>query len=74
MRGSGGVGVLVKSSICQNMLIGVVDVTLEDIMWVKFQHWNSGCVVYVAVCYVPPIGSSQDVDVAEHLILLEEQI
>ena len=29
--------------------------------------------VFVAVCYVPPVGLSRDVDVAEHLLLLEEQ-
>ena len=29
--------------------------------------------VFVAVCYVPPVGLSRDVDVAERLLLLEEQ-
>ena len=51
----------------------IVDVSLEDVMWVKFQHQKSGCVVFVAVCYVPPVGLSQDVDVAECLLVLEEQ-
>lgn len=58
MRGSGGVGVLVKSSICQNWLIEIVDATVEDVMWVKFQHQKSGCVAFVAVCYVSPVGLS----------------
>ena len=73
VRGSGGVGIMVKSSICQNWQIEIVDVTLEDVLWVKFQHQKSGCVAYVAVRYVPPVGSSGDVDVAEHFLLLEEQ-
>ena len=73
MRGSSGVGILVKISICQNWQIEVVDVTLEDVLWVKFQHQKSGHVFFVAVCYVPPVGLSQDVDVAERLLLLEEQ-
>ena len=42
-------------------------------MWVKFQHQKSGCVVIIAVCYVPPVGLSRDVDGAEHLLVLEEQ-
>ena len=29
---------------------------------------------FVAVCYVPPVSSSRDVDVAERFLLLEEQI
>ena len=28
---------------------------------------------FVAVCYVPPISSSRDIDVAERLLVLEEQ-
>ena len=31
------------------------------------------CFFFVAVCYVPPVGSSREVDVAEHLLFLEEQ-
>ena len=58
VRGSGGVGILVKSSICQNWQIEVADVTVKDVLWVKFQHQKSGRVVFVAVCYVPPVGSS----------------
>ena len=60
VRGSGGVRVLVKSSMCQNWLIEILDVALEDviIIWVKFQHKKSCCVFFVAVCHVPPIGSS----------------
>ena len=54
--------------------VEIVDVTLEDVMWVKFQHQKSGCVFFVAVCYIPPVGSSRDVDVAERFLLLEEQI
>ena len=73
VRGSGGVGVMVKNSFCENWLIEIVDVTLEDVIWVKFQHEESDCVVFVAVCYIPPVGSSRDVDVAERLLLLEEQ-
>ena len=73
VRGSGGVGILVKSSFCQNWQIEVVDVTVEDVLWVKFQHQKCGRVFFVAVCYVPPVGSSRDVDVSERLLLLEEQ-
>ena len=59
--------------ICQNWQIEIVDVTLEAALWVKFQHQKSGHVFFGAVCYVPPVGSSREVDVAEHLLFLEEQ-
>ena len=29
---------------------------------------------FVAVCYVPPFSSSRDIDVAERLLVLEEQM
>ena len=39
----------------------------------KLMQQKSGHVFFVAVCYVPPVGSSQDLDVAEWFLLLQEQ-
>ena len=64
-------GILVKSFICQNWQTEIVDFTLEDVMWVTFQQQKGGHVFSVAVCYVPPVGSSRDF--AEQFLLLQEQ-
>ena len=40
----------------------------------EVQHQKSGCVVFVAVCYVPPVGLSRDVGVDDCLLLLKEDM
>jgi len=66
VRGSGGVGILVKefhlskladSDYIGGRHVGEVSASVE---------WSCN---FVAVCYVPPVGSSRDVDVAERLLL-----
>ena len=58
MRGSGGVGVLVKESILCDWLVDVVDRQLEDVMWVRLEHRETSHAVFIEVCYFPPAGSS----------------
>ena len=41
VRGSGGVGVLVKSSWCKWWSVVIVDVEVEDVLWVKFENKES---------------------------------
>ena len=41
VRGSGGVGLLVRSSWCQFWTVTVVEVGMEDVMWVRFEHKES---------------------------------
>jgi hypothetical protein len=43
-------------------------------MWGKFKHKQSSLVVFVAVCYSPPTGSSWDMDVEELFLLLGNHV
>ena len=72
--GSGSVGLLVRSPWCQFWTVTVVEVGMEDVMWVRFEHKESCQVFLVAVCYFPPVGSSRDVDIEECFQILSEQI
>ena len=54
MRGSRGVGVLVKNVILQDWSVKVINVQLEDVMWVKLEHKETSHAVFIAVCYFPP--------------------
>lgn len=62
--GSGGVGVLVKESLCNDFNISIVDSAKEGILWVNFEPTaTSGARFYVCVCYLPPEGSTRNVNV-----------
>ena len=73
MRGSGGVGLLIKHTMCQSWSVEVVNVEIEDVMWSKFENHQMNEVHLVAVCYIPPAGSSRDVDTEERFLMLSEQ-
>ena len=74
VRGSGGVGMLVKSSWCQVWLGEIISVEAENIMWVKFVNKQTMEVFFVAICYIPLVGSSRDVDAEERLQVLSDQV
>ena len=74
VRGSGGVGLLIKHTMCQSWSVEVVNVEIEDVMWVKFENHEVNEVFFIAVCYIPPAGSSRDVDTEERFLMLSEQI
>ena len=74
VSGSGGVGVLVKNVILQDWSKMVVDVQLENVMWVKLVHKVTSHAIFIAVCYFPPASSSRDVDIEERFHVLGEQV
>ena len=74
VRGSGGVGVLVKNVILQDWSVKVIDMKLEDVMWVKLEHKETSHAVFIAVCYFPPASSSRDIDIEERFHVLGEQV
>ena len=74
VRGSGGVGLLIKHTMCQSWSEEVVNVEIEDVMWVKFENHQINEVFFVVVCYIPLAGSSRDVDTEERFLMLSEQI
>ena len=74
VRGSGRVGVLVKESVLLDWSVKVVDVQLEDVMWVKLEQKETSQVVFIGVCYFPPAGSSREIDIEERFHVLSEQV
>ena len=59
VRGSGGVGMLVKDNVYNKFKVNVVDTSYEGILWVKFEHReNPQVTLLVCVCYLPPSRSS----------------
>ena len=60
VRGSGGVGMLVKHNVYNKFKVNVVDTSYEGILWVKFEHReNPPVTLLVCVCYLPPSRSSR---------------
>ena len=74
VRGSGGVGLLVKKLILRDWSVEVVDMRLEDVMWVKLERKETSQAIFVAVCYFPPAGSSRYIDIEERFHVLTEQV
>ena len=74
VRGSGGVGLLVKHTMYRSWSVEVVNIEIEDVMWVKFAKQEVNEVFFVAVCYISLAGSSRDVDTEERFLMLSEQI
>ena len=54
-RGSGGVAVLVKNTLCNYYKIEVLDDSQEGILWLKFV--NDKETFCVCTCYLPPENS-----------------
>ena len=60
VRGSGGVGLLVKERLYDKFNINVWDSSYEGILWVRFeQQENSQVIFLICVCYLPPSSSSR---------------
>ena len=72
--GSGGVCLFVKQSVMLNYNVSILDKSVEDILWVKFEHKLSLQCINVCVCYLSPDGSSHIVDPHEYVDKLLSQI
>jgi len=60
LRGSGGVGFLIKNSILINYIIKVVDDSVEDILWLEIKCKNDPTnYLHVCSCYLPPENSTR---------------
>ena len=60
MRGSGGVGFLIKLRILEQYDVSTLDCNTDDILWIKLidkQDNENG--LYLCSCYLPPSGSSR---------------
>ena len=75
VRGSGGVGILIKDSLFNKYSIDIVDKNYEDIIWVSCtQTKDPDQVLYICVCYLPPASSSRGDKSHEFFDILKQQI
>ena len=73
VRGSGGVGLLVREEVLEKWAVEVIDADIEDILWVKLSQGNEDTLI-LAACYIPPESSSRGQGAEETLQLLSEQV
>ena len=75
VRGSGGVGVLEKEDLLKHCTVQVLDVSVEDILWLQFR-WGrrSRYLSYIAVCYIPSELSSRAAGSVDTLQALAEEV
>ena len=74
VRGSGGVGVLMREPLLRFWSCELLDSDVEDILWVKLSNVASSTDVVLAVCYIPPISSGREVCLEERWQCLSEQV
>ena len=72
--GSGGVCVLIKLYILEQFTVKIPDNDIEDILWVKLVHKTTSEQFCICVCYLPPEGSSRNVDLRGFFDTLLSQI
>ena len=74
VRGSGGVGILVREEVLKHCSVGILDTSVEDILWVQFSWGNEEQTLILAVCYIPPESSSHGKGDEETLQVLAENV
>ena len=65
MKGSGGVGFLIRNTIMEHYNVMVEDDTKEGILWLKFISNLNKAELHTCVCYLLPTESSRNVDASE---------
>ena len=60
VRGSGGVGLLIKEEVLESYTIEIFESDVEDILWVRIRQVEEeeDEALVLAVCYIPPELSS----------------
>ena len=57
VRGSGGVGILIRNDLLTQFKVAIVDISMEGLLGISLTHRTSGVSVAVFVCYLPPTTS-----------------
>ena len=72
---SGGVGLLIKSELMRKFEVVILDKSHEDILWVNLvcKEDESKCFP-MCVCYLPPEGSSSNIDPNDFFNTLLHQV
>jgi len=73
-KASGGVGLLVKSKLCDLFDIHIVDKSFDGILCLKFCHKITGSDFIVFTCYLPPENSNRGRDAQSFYAHLLTQI
>ena len=73
-RGSGGVGILIRTSILEDFDVAVISNKFEGILWVQLIHRLDKRSIGICACYLPPIGSSRGDQSAEFFDSLKSLI
>ena len=60
VRGSGGVGLLIREEVLEGYAAEILESDIEDIMWVRMRQVDEDEeeALVLAVCYIPPESSS----------------
>ena len=76
VRGSGGVGLLIKEEVLERYTIEILESDVEDILWVRIRQVEEeeDEALVLAVCYIPPKSSSRGVSAEDVLQSLAEQV
>ena len=74
VRGSSGVGVLIREEVLKEYAVEVLDPDVEGVLWVRMSKEQEEESLVLAVCYIPPESSSREVGVEEVLQSLGEQV
>ena len=61
-RWSGGVGFLISDEITEDYNVSILNQTEEGILWLRFDKKDNSIYFCVCVCYLPPEGSSSQVN------------
>ena len=68
--GSGGVGFLIRDNFADLYNISVLDKTVDGMMWLKAVSRILSFTLIICVCYLPPDGSSRNVNAEEFMDVL----
>ena len=74
VRGSGGVGVLIREEVLKHYQVEILEAEIEDMLWVKLNQGEEKEGLVLAVCYVPPESSSRGRSSEEYFQILAEQV
>ena len=59
LRGSGGVGILIKEPVCNQYDVAIISDKFEGILWLQLISRQNRKRIGICVCYLPPAGSSR---------------
>ena len=73
-KGSGGVGIFVKSELFEHFRIEKLNDNTEGILWINLRPIHTGEQLKFCVCYLPPANSTRNVNSQEYFDLLMSQV